>query len=117
MFVAWACADLHFPGARSLKSKRAVVSRVKGRLIQRFRASVAEVEYQELWQRSRLGLALVGDSPSQLRDALGRMRFLIEADRDLELVGWTMEIQKLEMRESFLMDPGPSAHDGDGAWE
>ena len=45
---------LHFPDSGSLKAKRAELNRVKAHLRQRLGASVAEVEYQDTWQRSTL---------------------------------------------------------------
>ena len=49
--------ELHLPGAQSLKDKRQVVRSLKERLRERVHASVAEVEFQDLWQRAAIGLA------------------------------------------------------------
>ena len=60
---------LHFPDAGSLKAKRAELNAVKARLRERCGASVAEVAYQDTWQRSTLAIALAGGSPGRCVDA------------------------------------------------
>lgn len=55
--------DLLIPGARSLKDKRRVMKSLKQVLHNRFNCSIAEVEFQDLWGRSRLAACVVsGDS-------------------------------------------------------
>ena len=54
VYVGILSVELHFPEAGSLKGKRKHVKSVKAQLHQRFRASVAEVDHHELWQRSRI---------------------------------------------------------------
>lgn len=63
-YVALLTIDLHFPDAGSLKAKRKELQSVKARLRQKLGASVAEVDHQDVWQRSTLGAALVARSPS-----------------------------------------------------
>jgi uncharacterized protein len=61
-FVAVLVIDLYFPDAGSLKSKRKELSSIKAQLHGRLGAAVAEVDYQDLWQRARLTAALTGGS-------------------------------------------------------
>jgi uncharacterized protein YlxP (DUF503 family) len=61
MVVALLSVELHIPGSRSLKDKRMVLRSVKDRL-KKFNVSVAEVEYQDLWQRAGLGVVTVSAS-------------------------------------------------------
>jgi hypothetical protein len=58
-YVGILTVELHFPEAGSLKGKRRYVKSAKAQLQHRFGASVAEVDYHDLWQRSRLTLACV----------------------------------------------------------
>jgi len=51
--------ELHLPQCHSLKEKRMVVSRVRGRLSSRFNVAVAEVEHQDLWQRATIAVVSV----------------------------------------------------------
>jgi uncharacterized protein len=61
-FVAVLVIDLHFPDAGSLKGKRKELSSIKAQLHGRMGAAVAEVDHQDLWQRSRLTAALTSSS-------------------------------------------------------
>jgi uncharacterized protein len=76
--------ELHIDESHSLKDKRHYVKSLKDRLRSKFNVSVAEIDYQDTWQRSVIAVATVSaDQPhaSQVlenveRDAaslLGRM--------------------------------------------
>jgi uncharacterized protein YlxP (DUF503 family) len=87
--------ELHFPEAHSLKEKRMFLRSAKQQLQNRFGASVAEVDHHDVWQRSRLTLALVarayGDAERLLTDA---ERYL--GSREWELGVVEREILTLE---------------------
>jgi uncharacterized protein len=99
-FVAVLVIDLHFPQAGSLKAKRRELSSIKAQLRTRLGVSVAEVAYQDLWQRARLTAALTGGSASALQHAadgverwvLARWPEHVEVRRALiaadDLLGW-----------------------------
>ena len=58
MSVAVLHVEIHIPYAQSLKDKRMVLRRIKDRL-QKFNVAVAELEHQDLWQRSTLGIVSI----------------------------------------------------------
>ena len=51
--------ELRFEGAHSLKDKRHVVESLKSRLRSRFNVAVAEIDYQDLWQRAAVAAVTV----------------------------------------------------------
>ena len=53
---------LHFGQSQDLKGKRKALHSLKAQLRQRFGASVAEISGHDIWQRSTLLCALVGDA-------------------------------------------------------
>ena len=94
-YVGILSVELHFPEAGSLKGKRKYVKSAKAQLQNRFGASVAEVDFHELWQRSRLTLSCVA------REEREADRLLDEAERYLngqeyELVSRMREIVSLD---------------------
>jgi len=94
-FVGILSVELHFPEAGSLKGKRKYVKSAKAQLQNRFGASVAEVDFHDLWQRSRLTLSCVAREEREV------MRLLDEAERYLngqeyELVRAEREIVTFE---------------------
>ena len=68
--IALLTLEIHIPDAHSLKDKRMVVRRLKDRLRSNFNVSVSEVEHQELWQRSQIGVVTIGSSDSSVRQTL-----------------------------------------------
>jgi hypothetical protein len=51
--------ELSLPDAHSLKDKRQVVKSLKDRLRVRFNVAVAEIGYQDIWQRSLISAVTV----------------------------------------------------------
>ena len=51
--------QLYLPGSHSLKDKRKVLKSILDRLVTRLKVSVAEVGYQDQWQRATLAVAWV----------------------------------------------------------
>ena len=87
MHAAALSFDLHIPHSRSLKTKRACIRPVVDGLRHRFHVSVAEVGYQDQWQRSAIAVAVVGGSEHQVREVLDTIeRFVVNAP-DIELLG------------------------------
>lgn len=63
MIVGLLSIELHLPGARSLKDKRAVLRRLKDR-VARLNVAVSEVAHHDLRQRAGLGVVTIGvDQP------------------------------------------------------
>lgn len=80
MVVGHLSIELHIPGARSLKEKRMVLRGVTDR-IKKFNVAVAEVEFQDLWQRAGLSVVTVSSD---------------EKHADRELAAVVSEIERLE---------------------
>ena len=51
--------EIHIEDAHSLKEKRHVVKGLKDRLRSRFNVAVAEIDYQDSWQRSVISAVTV----------------------------------------------------------
>ena len=60
MPIVYCTLELHLPYAQSLKEKRMVLRKAQDRLRARSNFSIAEVEYQDLWQRAKLAAVTVG---------------------------------------------------------
>jgi uncharacterized protein YlxP (DUF503 family) len=94
-YVGILSVELHFPEAGSLKGKRKELLSVKAQLQRRFGASVAEVDYHDLWQRSRLTLSCVGRTHRDVDELLaGAERYL--AGQAFELARCEREVVTLD---------------------
>jgi len=96
MLVAVLVADLLFPDAASLKDKRRRLSGLTGRIRSGFPVSVAEVGFQDLWQRGRIGVALVTTDARLAQSMLDRISDVVGRDGEVELVGRRIEFLPIE---------------------
>jgi uncharacterized protein YlxP (DUF503 family) len=80
MVIGVASWDLSLPGCRSLKEKRRVVKSLKEKLQHRFRVSVAETRYQDVWTRAELTAAVVATEGSQAHSILDKLDRFVEQD-------------------------------------
>lgn len=92
MVVKLLTLDLHIPGCSSLKEKRFVLSSIKSRLRQRFNVSVAEVGFQDKWQRCRLAVAMVGSDRRSVDTGCDRVIRFVENDHRVVVTETTREI-------------------------
>ena len=59
MVVGIVHLELHIPYSHSLKEKRSLLQRIKQRISSRCDTAVVEVDFQDLWQRAKLGIVLL----------------------------------------------------------
>ena len=85
LFISLLTIELLVPWARSLKDKRSAVRGLKDRLRSRFNASVAEVAYEDKWQRTVIAVCILGSDKRQLESNMTRVCQLCEAAKDLQV--------------------------------
>lgn len=78
-FVGILTAELYFPENGSLKGKRVYLRRIRDQVTRRYGASFAEVGHQELWQRSRVVMAIASSDLQLLEQGLGRLRMYLDS--------------------------------------
>lgn len=91
MRVLVLAVELHLPSVTSLKAKRRILKSLVQRLRNRFNVSVTEVGYQNLWQRSELGLAMVclnGASADQVSESLYSF---LEREHEVQIISFVSE--------------------------
>src|SRR5208282_3754238 len=89
--------DLQLPYAHSLKEKRQVLLRLKDRLRNRFNVAVSELDHQDLWQRSAIGVTSISSSETNLRQVLEGAQKEAEslAEEAGAMVNSTIELMEL----------------------
>ncbi len=78
--------DLHVPQSRSLKVKRQAMRPIVDGLRHRFHLSVAEVDFQDQWQRAAIAVAVVASTDSHLREVLANVERFVVSAPDVELI-------------------------------
>jgi uncharacterized protein len=84
VFVGALRVEYRIPGVRSLKEKRSPLRSLKERIANRFNCSVAEVGYQDKWQRTVIGIALVAETEKGVREQLSTIRRAMATDAELQ---------------------------------
>jgi len=107
VFVGVLRLTLHLPEPGSLKSKRHLVRSALDRVRSRFNVAAAEVADNDLWQRSVLGVAAVGNDRAFVNETLDKVADFVASmhggqilvtDRDLEIVSYGDAMGEGEMR-------------------
>lgn len=70
MFIGVGRFELFIPTSTSLKDKRQVLRSVTQSVQKRFNVAVAEVDYQDKWQRAAIGVSCVAESIGHCRKVL-----------------------------------------------
>jgi uncharacterized protein len=83
--------ELHIPDAQSLKDKRQVLRSLKDKLRRQFNVAVAELDHQDVWQRSVVGVVTLSNEEKHVNEVLQKV--LDEADRILGSILINQEIE------------------------
>jgi uncharacterized protein len=83
--------ELHIDGALSLKEKRHTVKSLKDRLRGKYNVAVAEIGYQDLWQRSLVSAVTVSGDHTHAEQVLQRVEREAAGLLGGALVGSTIE--------------------------
>lgn len=70
--------ELRIPQAASLKDKRRIVRGIKDRIWMKFRASISEIEHQNIPKKAVLGLVYVSNNKPLLESIMNKIIDLIE---------------------------------------
>jgi hypothetical protein len=121
MFVGVLRLTLHLPAPGSLKSKRHLVRSAIDRVKAKFNVSIAEVAENDLWQRSILGAAAVGNDRAFVNETLDKVADFVASmhgaqilvtGRDLEITSYADHLGGESGR--TLADAEADARAGDG---
>jgi uncharacterized protein YlxP (DUF503 family) len=96
MIVVAAMITLVIPENDSLKGKRRVVKSLIERVRHKFDAAVAEVGDNDLWQKARIGVALVGNDSQLLESRLQQIMKFMENQHLAEIIDSRVELCYLE---------------------
>jgi uncharacterized protein YlxP (DUF503 family) len=92
MIVGVAVCECIINDAHSLKEKRAVLQRILTRMKQKHNVSVSEIDYQDVWQRTKIAIAVVTSSrvstEKELQNTLKFMDSFPEMERTITDIEW-----------------------------
>ena len=92
MVVGICQIDMIIHNNHSLKGKRQVLKAIIERVKNRFNVSAAEVGDNDVWQRSQIGLCVVGNDSSHINGILDKTINFIESLHLAEIIDHRIEI-------------------------
>ncbi len=75
-----------------MKDKRRIIKSLTSRIRSSFNVSVSEVNCQDLWQRSELGVAFLTNEVRFTQSVLGKIMDFVEREKDIVVIDSKIEI-------------------------
>jgi uncharacterized protein YlxP (DUF503 family) len=86
MVIGLLALEIFLPYSQSLKDKRKVLNAIRDRVRSRFNAAFAELDYQDKWQRARIGIVTLNSQKAFVDQALRRVCRDVEENIEGEIV-------------------------------
>ncbi|WAA10756.1 DUF503 domain-containing protein [Fervidibacillus albus] len=83
--------ECHFYYCQSLKDKRAILQRIFTRIENKFNFAVAEIDYQNQWQRSKIALVTVSSSKEVAEREYEKVLQMIDSFPEIERTNVVIE--------------------------
>ncbi len=99
MVVGVCQIDLLIPGNASLKGKRKVLRGIIDRVKNRYNISISEIGDNDLWQRSQIGLSVVGNDSRHVNSSLDKVISFIDGMNLAEIIHSEIEIIHIHDRD------------------
>ena len=91
MVIAVLRVDFYIHGATSLKDKRMVIRGIKDRISKKFNVSIAELDYQDKWQRTQIGIVQVGSDYGYVEKTMNSIFNILDSNDFAEIVEHSLE--------------------------
>lgn len=92
MIIGGAEMELFLPEANSLKDKRQIIKSIISKIWNKFNVSVAEIGYNDLWQRALIGISCISDSDYQARKILTTIENTVECLNKATIISFRINI-------------------------
>jgi uncharacterized protein len=96
--------SLYFPESGSLKTKRQGLRKIIDRVRARFNVAIAEVADQDTWQRSAIGITVVGNEHPHVQSMLDHITSFIEEMYVAQILERQVELLTYSDKEAFGED-------------
>jgi len=86
MVIGFLILEIHFPYSQSLKEKRKELNRLKDRIRQKYNVAMAELDFQNTWQRTKIGIVSLNSQKIVVANLLHKILQDIEESIDGEIL-------------------------------
>ncbi len=74
--------ELYLSQSGSLKEKRFIIQKIKDKLRVKFNISIAEVDFQDKWQRSVIGVSCISNDEKIINSTFDKIVNFFEVSKD-----------------------------------
>ena len=92
MVIGVTSIEIHIPESGSLKGKRHFLKRIKDKVRNKFNVSIAEVDHNDLWQRTTLGISVVANEKQFANQVLSQVVDLIGKENGVQILDYSIEL-------------------------
>jgi len=93
MVIGICTIKLYLPSVHSLKEKRSVLKSIITRVSREFNVSIAEVDLQDMWQTTVLGISTMSNDAAYAHGVLEHVVKWIETNRpDVQVLEFAVEM-------------------------
>ncbi|MEI3604639.1 DUF503 domain-containing protein [Pseudogracilibacillus sp. SE30717A] len=82
--IVYAEVECHIYNTHSLKDKRSVIKRLIAKIRKDFNVSISEIDFQDLWQRTKLAIVTVANELLYAEKIIQEVIKMIDNDPELE---------------------------------
>ncbi|HHU63138.1 MAG TPA: DUF503 domain-containing protein [Clostridiales bacterium] len=86
MIIGSCFIELYINGAASLKDKRKILKSIIDKIHNTYNVSIAEIDYNDMWHKAKLGVACVSNQTRQIHSILNNVINFIERDGRVEII-------------------------------
>lgn len=91
MIAAKITFEIFLNGINNLKEKRKIINSLKDSLRNNFNISISEVDYEDLWQRSKFLIGIVGKDLTSLDKKIQQIFNFLKERNEFELIDFKKE--------------------------
>lgn len=84
--IGFCCFDIYLPGCHSLKDKRVILSSIKQKLRKDYNIAISELDYNDFWQRTLLGVVTVSNSEKNVNNIFDKILLYLENVPSIEVI-------------------------------
>lgn len=92
MIIGSCAVELYLYDSNSLKEKRHIIKSIIERIKNRFNVSIAEVDYNDVWNKSTIGFSCVSNNTSHCNKIISNVLNFVEGDGRVEIINANTEI-------------------------
>ncbi len=88
MVIGFLSLEIYLPYSHSLKEKRKRLSILKSRLTKNYNVAFSELEYQNKWQRTRIGIVTLNSQKKPVESLFSKIIDNVEKNIDGQIINY-----------------------------